>query len=73
MIHSKQKEQTQYSLILLQSTKKKKSNLYTKVYTCLPDKPEANQTQFTAMGNFITDYTGEISTKTAGLEHIKMH
>ena len=25
------------------------------------------------MGNFITDYTGEISTKTAGLELIKMH
>ena len=25
------------------------------------------------MGNFITDYTGEISTETAGLELIKMH
>ena len=25
------------------------------------------------MGNFITDYTGEISTKTVGLELIKMH
>ena len=25
------------------------------------------------MGNFITDYTGKISTITAGLELIKMH
>ena len=30
-----------------------------------------NQTQFTAMGNFITNYIGEISIETAGLELMK--
>ena len=44
-----------------------------KVCTYCPNKAEQNRTRFTAMGNFITDYTGEISTQTAGLELIKMH
>ena len=44
-----------------------------KVCTYRPQKTEQNQTRFTAMGNFITNYTGEISNKTAGLELIKMH
>ena len=44
-----------------------------KVCTYHPHKAEQNRTRFTAMGNFITDYTGEISTETAGLELIRMH
>ena len=44
-----------------------------KVFTYRPDKLEQNRTRFTAMGNFITDFTAEISTKTTGLELIKMH
>ena len=44
-----------------------------KVCTYRPNKAEQNRTRFTAMGYFITDYTGEISTQTAGLELIKMH
>ena len=44
-----------------------------KVCTYRPNKTEQNRTQFTAIGNFITDYKGEISTETAGLELIKMH
>ena len=44
-----------------------------KVCTYRPDKSEPNRTRFTAMGNLITDYTGKISTETAGLELIKMH
>ena len=44
-----------------------------KVCTYCPNKAEPNRTWFTAMGNFITDYKGEISIETAGLELIKMH
>ena len=44
-----------------------------KVCTYRPDKAEQNRLRFTAMGNFITDYTGKISTETAGLELIKLH
>ena len=44
-----------------------------KVCNYRPDKVEPNKTRFTAMGNFITYYGGEITTKTAGLELIKMH
>ena len=44
-----------------------------KVCTYRSDKAEPNQTGFTAMGNFITDYGGEISTETVGLELIRMH
>ena len=44
-----------------------------KVCTYLPDKAEPNRTRLTAMGSFITDYGGEVSTETAGLELIKMH
>ena len=32
-----------------------------------------DQFQFTAMGNFITDYGEKMSTETAGLELIKMY
>ena len=35
------------------------------------DRP--NRTRITACGNFITDYPGEVSTKTAMLETIKIH
>ena len=38
-----------------------------KVCTYRPDKSEPNWTRFTAMGNLITNYTGKISTETAGL------
>ena len=44
-----------------------------KVCTYRPEKAKPNQTRFIAMGNFITDYGGEISTETAGLKLIKMH
>ena len=44
-----------------------------KVCSYRPDKAEPNQKRFTAMGNFITNYGGEISTETAGLELIKIH
>ena len=44
-----------------------------KVCTYCPDKAEPNRTRFTAMGNLITDYKGEFSTETGGLELIKMH
>ena len=40
--------------------------------TYRPNKAEQNRTRFTAMGNFITNYTSEISTETAGLELIKI-
>ena len=44
-----------------------------KVMYLQSDKVEPNQTRFTAMCNFITHYDGKSSTKTAGLELIKMH
>ena len=44
-----------------------------KVCTHSPDKAEPTRTRFTAMENFIAKYTGKISTKTAGLQLIKMH
>ena len=53
--------------------KDSKVNYIRKVCTYQPNKSEPNRTRFTAMGNFITDYIGENSTKTAGLEHIKIH
>ena len=38
-----------------------------------PEKDEKNRTRITAGGNLITDYPGNISTETAGLETIKIH
>ena len=39
-----------------------------------PQKPESpNRTRITACGNLITDYPGNVSTDTAGLETIKIH
>ena len=53
--------------------KDRKVTYIQKVCTYRLDKSELNQTRFTTMGNFITDYTGKIRHKTAGLEVIKMH
>jgi len=38
-----------------------------------PEKEEKNRTRITAGGNLITDYPGNVSTETAGLETIKIH
>jgi hypothetical protein len=43
------------------------------VCTFRPEKSEQNRTRLTVGGNLITDYTGETSTDTAGLELIKLH
>jgi hypothetical protein len=43
------------------------------VCTFRPVKAEQNRTRLTVGGNLITDYTGETSTDTAGLELIKLH
>jgi hypothetical protein len=43
------------------------------VCTFRPEKAEQNRTRLTVGGNLITDYTGETSTDTAGLELIKLH
>ena len=43
------------------------------VCTYRPEKTEKNRTRITAGGNLLTDYPGEISTDTAGLELIKIH
>ena len=69
-----QKEPTRYfSSHPTKSQRAAKSPIYKKVCTYRPQKAEQNRTRFTAMGNFITDYTGQIITKTAGLELIKMY
>jgi hypothetical protein len=43
------------------------------VCTLRPEKAEQNRTRLTVGGNLITDYTGETSTNTAGLELVKLH
>ena len=43
------------------------------VCTVRPEKEEKNRTRITAGGNLITDYPGNVSTETAGLETIKIH
>ena len=43
------------------------------VCTYRPDKEEKNRTRLTVGGNLLTDYAGDVSTDTAGLELIKMH
>jgi hypothetical protein len=43
------------------------------ICTFRPEKTEQNSTRLTVGGNLITDYTGETSTDTAGLELIKLH
>ena len=72
----KQQTRGTYIIFFIPSYKNPKGQKVTyiqKVCTYCPDKSESNQTRFTAMGNFITDYTSKISTKTARLELIKMH
>jgi hypothetical protein len=43
------------------------------VCTVRPEKDEMNRTRITAGGNLITDYPGDVSTETAGLETVKIH
>ena len=43
------------------------------VCTYRPEKEEKNRTRLTVGGNLITDYEGDVTTDTAGLELIKMH
>jgi hypothetical protein len=43
------------------------------VCTVRPEKEEINRTRITAGGNLITDYPGDVSTETAGLETVKIH
>ena len=53
--------------------KRRKVTYIRKVCTYHQDKAEPNKSQFTSMGNFITNFTGKISTKTAGLKLTKLH
>ena len=43
------------------------------VCTYRAEKEEKNRTRLTVGGNLITDYEGDVTTDTAGLELIKMH